>query len=787
MGANRDRTVLIPGARVFESRQDRVRADRYLHVMTVHPRPRALAAALLLLTGLPVLQAVADVAPVTVAALDTPWTTPTRPAECTPEQALSGDVSGCLLAAHDGTPAEHGWPTPPFPTADDPVVLPWVPLTIGSTGAAVSAVQQALVDRGASLDVDGQFGPITANAVAAFQTAQGLRSTGVVNERTANRLGVQNIAGGAFPGTGWDWLGWGYNGSPALADWEAQFVANTDRIGSMRAGSLRTFADALPLFEGFYREIQERGYVIGDGGTYVFRCTATTSKDCENLQPGNLSFHAFGLATDINTAANPLITYVARDGISACAVPMKTDIPRWVVRVAEKWGLYWGGYGWGNGCTSPSQYRTVALRDPMHFEFDGTPAMARAILLHNESDGCFEVVDAAGTPSVECPAAGETPAASTRTVVRTGAPAGASAALVNITATGALTSGYVSTEACGPAPASRTSVTNARPGRAVAATTVVELDADGAFCLYQSAAMHLVVDVQGFFAPSATTAGTNLFTPVSTRRTLDTATRSWCTPDSECLAPSVVPAATEVVNTAASPVAAVATLATITARTPATGGYVAADTCDGLRPDVKPSSNLNFAAGDVAVANLAVAPSSSTEQGVQFCTWSPATLHERIAVHGFFAPAALGGLGYAPAAPERLVDTRQCRIDPVSLVESCAVPATSDTVIRLAAPAEASVVLVNLTTTNAANGGQLVAGTCADIAAGRVRNASVHAVPGAAVASLAPVRVGADGMICLRTSRTMDVIADLVGTFAPGAPLGLLPVSPTRVHDSRTP
>lgn len=740
---------------------------------------------MLLLTGLPVLQAVVDVAPATVAALDSPWTTPTRPAECTEQQALSGDVAQCLLASHDGDPSDHGWPTPPFPTADDPVVLPWVDLTIGSTGAAVSAVQQELVDRGASLAVDGQFGPITANAVAAFQTAQGLRSTGVVNERTANRLGVQNVQGGTFPGTGWNWLGWGYNGSPALTAWEQQFVTNDERIGSMRAGSLRTFRDALPLFEGFYREIQELGYTIGDGGTYVFRCTATTSKDCENLQPSNLSFHAYGLATDINTAANPLLTYVARDGISACAVPMRTDMPRWMVKVAERWGLYWGGYGWGNGCTSPSQYRSVALRDPMHFEFNGTPEMARAILLHNESDRCFEAVDAQGSPSVRCLDPGEVPAAGTRTVVHTTAPAAATAALVNITTTGAVTPGYVSTEACGVAPSTRTSVTNARPGRAVAATTVVSLDSDGRFCLYQSAAMHLVVDVQGYFAPTLTTPGTNKFTPVNTRRTLDTAARTWCTPDSECLAPSVVPASTEVVNTAASPVAAVATLATITARTPAANGYVAADTCDALRPDVAPSSNLNFVAGDAAVANLAVAPSTSTEQGVQFCTWSPASLHQRIAVHGFFAPAAPGGLGYAAAEQQRLLDTRRCWTDPVTLTESCATQATSNTIIRIAAPVGARVVLANLTTTNASNGGQLVAGTCADIIAGRVRNASVHAVPGAAVASLAPVRVGDDGMICLRTSRPMDVVVDLVGTFSETAPLGLLPVSPVRVHDSR--
>ena len=64
-------------------------------------------------------------------------------------------------------------------------------------------------------------------------------------------LGVENRAAGAFPGPGWNWLGWGYNGSTALYQWERLFVRNTQPVGSVRVGGLAAFADALPLFEGF--------------------------------------------------------------------------------------------------------------------------------------------------------------------------------------------------------------------------------------------------------------------------------------------------------------------------------------------------------------------------------------------------------------------------------------------------------------------------------------------------------------------------------------------------------
>ncbi len=58
----------------------------------------------------------------------------------------------------------------------------------GSAVAAVQAVQDELVDHGFPLTVDGQFGPATAAAVRAFQTAHGLSADGVVATTTWQTL-----------------------------------------------------------------------------------------------------------------------------------------------------------------------------------------------------------------------------------------------------------------------------------------------------------------------------------------------------------------------------------------------------------------------------------------------------------------------------------------------------------------------------------------------------------------------------------------------------------------------
>ncbi|MBI4883578.1 MAG: M15 family metallopeptidase [Actinobacteria bacterium] len=596
--------------------------------------------------------------------------------------------------------------------------------------------------------------------------------------------------GGAFPPAGWRWNGASYNGSAALNGWESLFVGNRSQIGTVRPGQFNSFPDALPLYEGFLAEIQAMGYRIYNGtGAYSFRCTATTRKDCRNLTRSSLSRHAYGLASDINTTQNPLRTYFGINGASACLTPMQTDMPQWVVQVAEKWGLYWGGYGWSGGCSSPAQEKPSANRDPMHFEFNGSVAQARAILCHNLGFAPnFEVVDANGIIARRC-FGPVVPTAGNRMVIHTNAPAGATAALVNLTGTSASGNGYFAAESCGPIPDGirPSSNGNIRAGRDIAATAVVPLDTQGRFCLYQSVEMHSIVDVQGFFAPASSAPTGTLYTPVTPVRTLDTRQREFCSVDGTCRAVGPIPAGSEIRNVSTAPVNAAATVANLTIVQPTTPGYLTADDCTALVPGDPPHSNINFAPGDI-VANLTLSPSAITVDGSEFCTYSQVSMNELIDVQGYFAPWAEGGLGYNSLVPTRLVDTRQCWTDAVTLVERCAQLNAGGEIIHMKAPVGAEAVLINLTTDGATfNGAYVSAGPCSVITAGIPEFSNVNAVIGTAVANAAIVPVDGDGTFCAYISHPTHLIVDLMGTFSTAGELRFLAVTPQRVHDSRSP
>ena len=72
----------------------------------------------------------------------------------------------------------------------------------GARSAEVSDLQGMLVQRGASIGVDGVFGPATQRAVKAYQTGAGLAADGVVGPATWASLGGGGGAGGGATGSG---------------------------------------------------------------------------------------------------------------------------------------------------------------------------------------------------------------------------------------------------------------------------------------------------------------------------------------------------------------------------------------------------------------------------------------------------------------------------------------------------------------------------------------------------------------------------------------------------------
>ena len=572
---------------------------------------------------------------------------------------------------------------------------------------------------------------------------------------------------------GWKSNGWAYSGSPALKDWEAALWKNAEKVGTIRAGALQAPPAALALFEGFLGEIQTNGYRITDAIGYNFRCTSNTRKDCVGLTSASLSNHSWGLAIDINVGANPEVRYVptADSPTTACAVPMATNIPQWVVQIAEKWGLLWGGYGWSGGCATSATIKSSVIRDPMHFEFRGSVEDAVKIASVNGVSVkryCSNVVESGAT--VRKCTWQDRPQAGWRTSIPLLGPAGATSALVNITLTGASGSGYVTAESCdGNVTGERSwSNGNVAVGATVANLAVVPLDALGRFCLYNSTTMHMIVDAQGFFMPSRLAgSGATMFTPLSPTRVLDTRSAGG----------KVVALSENGVVVAHAPAGSVAMLSNITVTGTVGTGYLTADSCENLQPGEQTRSNINFG-NDDTVANLAVVPMGLVGDKPGFCTLANAGLNQVIDVQGVFAPSPVGQWGYTPAVPSRLMDTRTC-------VDNCADVFKAGAMIKMSAPAGASAVLVNLTLTDAKAAGYATADKCSSLVPGPQAQSNANVTVGRSVANLAVVPVDADGTFCVYTSSAIRVIVDVQGTFSPSGDLRFIPVSSVRRFDSR--
>ena len=94
-------------------------------------------------------------------------------------------------------------------------------------------------------------------------------------------------------------------------------------------------------------ETERRGYDVKTGQSWGFACRAIRGTSV----PSN---HSWGLAVDINAPSNPY----REEFIS--------DMPTWLPPLWWDYGFFWGGW-----------YRSI--KDPMHYEFLGTPAEARSM------------------------------------------------------------------------------------------------------------------------------------------------------------------------------------------------------------------------------------------------------------------------------------------------------------------------------------------------------------------------------------------------------------------------
>jgi hypothetical protein len=583
-------------------------------------------------------------------------------------------------------------------------------------------------------------------------------------------------------GDGWVWNANTYSGSPALASWEATYVTeNKAKVGTVPPGVLETHVGAWPLFEGFIAEIVANGYKVNPWvGGYTFRCTGGSNPNgwkCDG-DVADLSNHAWGLAVDMNSEANPADrAYVSTDGTTACAIPMTTDIPRWVVQTAEKWGLYWGGYGWNSGCMSPETFRTSVVRDPPHFEFRGTPAQARAIALFNGGPDpgvtlrdptlyCVDTVDAAGKTVERCNR-DDRPEAGWRIPVKIDAPATARAVVVNLTATDATIGGYLTAEDCNARPDGdrATSNTNYAVGRDAANLAIVPI-VDGRICIYRSTPVHSIVDVVGFLSDDVNDEEepVSWFTPSSPTRLDDTRNTGACSPSGECVTGRLPADRLLSVDLGDVP-AAIANLTVVDASSP---GYAVAGQCDTLAAGAQ-FSNVNYQA-KAASANLSVVTGDASGE---MCVYSYSDAHVIVDRIGTLDPSV--GYGWKLSTPKRVIDTRT----------STRVPAMGVVHVPLGVSAVGAV--VNVTISGTSGPGYATIGQCSTLAPNiEPTTSTVNYVRDGTVANMAFVEADVSGEVCVFTSAAAHIIVDVQTEMVAEHELGLVTVAPKRIHDSRT-
>ena len=581
-------------------------------------------------------------------------------------------------------------------------------------------------------------------------------------------------------GDGWVWKGNTYNGSPALASWEATYLTdNKVKVGPVAPGVLDTHVGIAPLFEAFIAEIFANGYKVSsyDIGGYTFRCTGGSNPNgwrCDG-DVGDLSNHAWGLAVDMNSATNPADTgYVRVDGVTACATPMRTDIPRWVVQTAEKWGLYWGGYGWSSGCISPATERDSVIRDPPHFEFRGTPAQARAIALFNGAPApgvtlrdptlyCVDTVDAAGKNVERCNRENR-PEAGWRIPVEIDAPASAKAVVVNLTATNATVGGYLAAEDCKARPDGdrATSNTNYAAGRDAANLAIIPI-VDGRICIYRSTAVHSIVDVVGYLSDEVVNEPVSWFTPSTPTRLDDTRNTGACSPSGECVNGRLPADGLLAVDLGDVPTA----VANLTVVDAAAAGYAAAGKCETLAAGAQ-FSNVNYQAR-AAAANLSVV---SGDASGQICVYSDNDAHVIVDRVGTLDRSV--GYGWKLTAPKRVIDTRT----------DARVPAMGVVRIPLAVTGAGAVVNVTVTQTTAA--GYATIGPCSTLTPNvEPATSTVNYGRDGTVANMAFVEADGAGDVCVFTYAAAHVIVDIQSELVAEHQLGLVSVAPTRIHDTR--
>jgi hypothetical protein len=336
--------------------------------------------------------------------------------------------------------------------------------------------------------------------------------------------------------------------------------------------------------------------------------------------------------------------------------------------------------------------------------------------------------------------------------------------MINLTATDPDDHGFLTLEDCGKQRHNRsTSALTFGPGDTVASMAVTPL-VDGRFCVYRSTAVHSIVDVVGFLGAD----GEPLwFDPSEPTRLTDTREVGFCGTQGECAHGPLADRGVHAVPTDDTRTR----LANVAVVDGAGPGFIQAGSCDQVGPE-RNFSNLNYVDA-AARSNLALV--GNDEAGS--CVYALTAAH--VVVDELGTLDTESGYGWSLQAPERHLDTRECTDT------WCESRPTERQVIELDLATDAPAAAIAITVTDTQAPGFVWAGPCAHLE-GRDAPATsnVNHDAGQTVTNLALVELD-DGGLCLFTLASAHVIVDVQAELVDGGDIGVIPVDPQRLHDSR--
>jgi len=335
---------------------------------------------------------------------------------------------------------------------------------------------------------------------------------------------------------------------------------------------------------------------------------------------------------------------------------------------------------------------------------------------------------------------------------RGGVASDATAVALNVTAVGALGSGFVTVFPCGSDQPTASSL-NFTSGAIVPNAVIAKVGSDGKVCLFVSTATHLVVDVNGYFPPNATLHSVNPARVLETRSGLPTS-------DGQQQGIGVRSAgsvtAVHIAGRVSVPGDAAAVILNVTVTETQAPGFATVFPCGASIPT---ASNLNYGTGST-VANLVV---SKIGDGGDVCVFTNQGTHLVVDVAGYF-PA---GTSYQSLIPARLLDTRptESTVDGkflgAGLREAGEVTELS-VANRGGVPAGAGTVVLNVTVAGSLAPGFVTVYPCG-IATPLASNVNYNA--GSTVANAVVVKIGSDDKVCLFNSSRTHLVVDVNGYF----------------------